>query len=945
MSTPIDFSNGIGRRELDQVLRRFMRLNRARLDRLAGELRPRQQDFLQLLPLLLHINHPMLPGFVNHDTPAGLPGYRPDRETLTIARGLCRTLEYRPRAQRRYPIQALYLMGSVGSIGHARGSDLDFWLCHGSQLTAEALELLAEKARLLEQWADELELEVHFFLMDAEKFRSGELSPLSGESSGSTQHRLLLEEFYRSALLLAGRYPLWWLVPPEREADYVAYSTLLVQNRFVDAEDCLDFGGLGETRGEEFFGSALWQLYKGIHSPYKAVLKILLTEAYARNFPHPEWLALRIKRSLYQGETDSDRLDAYLMMYRAVEEYLQQQGQAQRLELARRCLYFKVGVDLSRPQRESEWRVRIMRDLVRQWGWDQTLLRDLDGRGQWKIDRVLSERDSLVRELNRSYRLLTEFASGHAEEFAVDPGELNLLGRKLYTSLENRPGKVERVNPGISRDLSETDLSLYSRDADDGSVWALHRGRGIPGEGAVDEEPVKLTNCLLELLAWCYVNGLAASHTRFHLWPRDGALGTRELGEIQRLLHKQLPKPERLSTGLSAVARPPRPLSLLMVLNVAAGSQAPLQGGMRLVSDRSDPLNYGASQRCLLSNLELLVHTSWGELVARHHVGPRGLLDALCFYLDLSYRLVDEGEHPPLEAAGYSSAEAASLARRIVQLWRDTLGFFSRHPSGRYLLSLGGELYSLERGERGFRWIAHDGLESLLDSLGQPRVHYSPPACDPLSFNNTPLPAMFNACMRGEQQLFFLSRRGKTLAYVLDESGSLFRQEFPEEDPRFVLQKEQRFLESLARLRRLNGVTDEAASMITGPRFYRVEKDAEAGWRVLPARLPRQGALDDYLELVLVAESDGQNVRVLSLMCGSQEYSALRLGDRLFDAVVAKVLEYRRGGDYPIYLTSVELIQSRYGVPPSGVELLTLKRRVEQRLNLALRRQVTADSA
>jgi len=59
---------------------------------------------------------------------------------------------------------------------------------------------------------------------------------------------------------------------------------------------------------------------------------------------------------------------------------------------------------------------------------------------------------------------------------------------------------------------------------------------------------------------------------------------------------------------------------------------------MHLVSDRSDALNYGSGRRCLLANLELLVHTSWGELVAHRHDGSRGLLDALCFYLDLRRR-------------------------------------------------------------------------------------------------------------------------------------------------------------------------------------------------------------------------------------------------------------------------------------------------------------------
>ena len=39
-------------------------------------------------------------------------------------------------------------------------------------------------------------------------------------SSGSTQHNLLLEEFYRTSILVAGRYPMWWVVPPQFEKNY-----------------------------------------------------------------------------------------------------------------------------------------------------------------------------------------------------------------------------------------------------------------------------------------------------------------------------------------------------------------------------------------------------------------------------------------------------------------------------------------------------------------------------------------------------------------------------------------------------------------------------------------------------------------------------------------------------------------------------------------------------
>ena len=108
----------------------------------------------------------------------------------------------------------------------------------------------------------QLRLAVHFFVLDPNTFKQGQHDSLSSESSGSTQHYLLLDEFYRSSLLLAGRYPLWWLVPPEHEGNYEEYADELVANRKVDRDDFIDFGGLGDIPANEILGAAVWQRNK-----------------------------------------------------------------------------------------------------------------------------------------------------------------------------------------------------------------------------------------------------------------------------------------------------------------------------------------------------------------------------------------------------------------------------------------------------------------------------------------------------------------------------------------------------------------------------------------------------------------------------------------------------------------------------------------------------------
>ena len=106
---------------------------------------------------------------------------------------------------------------------------------------------------------------MHFFVLNPNTFKQGQHDSLSSDSSGSTQHYLLLDEFYRSSLLLTGRYPLWWLVPPEHESNDEEYVDELVANRKTDRDDFIDFGGLGDIPANEILDAAVWQRNKSWH--------------------------------------------------------------------------------------------------------------------------------------------------------------------------------------------------------------------------------------------------------------------------------------------------------------------------------------------------------------------------------------------------------------------------------------------------------------------------------------------------------------------------------------------------------------------------------------------------------------------------------------------------------------------------------------------------------
>ena len=945
MARAVNFSDGIGRKELQLVRRRFRGLQRERLRRIEQELTPGQRDFVNLLPLLFHINHPVLPGFIGSDTPAGISDYAPAQSLLRTARKLGRSFSYKKRVRRNYDIHGIYLMGSIGSIAHTSGSDFDVWLCHDQQLTPMQLQALHDKANKLEQWAAELELEVHIFLMDVEAFRRGDREAISRESSGSTQKQLLLEEFYRTGILLAGRHPIWWLVPPDQEENYTEYTSMLLHKRFVDPMDCLNFGSLEHTPADEFFGAARWQLYKGIESPYKSVLKLLLVEAYSRDYPNIRWLCQEAKAAIYEGVLDLNALDPYILMYQRVEQYLSAREESERLELARRCFYFKAEQPLSLKNRgrQRTWQRELLQSIVDSWGWDSAKLIGLDSRHSWKIDQVLKERNILVRELTNSYHMLTEFSRTYAASGQIDPDEISLLGRKLYTALERQPGKVDSINPGISSNLVEKHLSLHYIEMTEGTNgWLLYCGE--VDEQAIDTAiPVKKTAALIEMLSWIQVNGLADPSTTIALFPESCPVDQKELRALLNGLYKRRHALHQDYVPLSELSKAAYAKSATLFINTGIDPLEHLsREGKQLTSDRSDALSFGSSHTCLVSRLEQLIVTSWGETLITYHNGTTGLADSICRYLSLTLHNNPDRNAPEVVALGHSSIRAAAIAKRVETLFNDvcaTFGPEGQGPDSRYLFQADDDYYLIHKDRDGFSYFSVGSTKELYEIMGRPQSRFRPMIIDSYALQETPLPIIMQQNIEGIIQVYYYNKDNETYLYIMDEQGALFQQVIPGSNEKHLLVQQKRFFSDLLITRSLQNDDNALSGVLDAPVFFCLSKDRNGNWLTDARTPPLDQFYEEYTELRLITEGIDLNRSAHLLLCDGHEFSSLEYGDGLFHAVAKYIMAQRRSNrDYPIYITGIEFTRSALEQLWSTVELLQFKKRLEGRLNVELKR-------
>ncbi len=918
---------------------RFMAINRDRLRRMFETMPSRQQAFVELVPLLFHVNHPLLPGYVSQDTPAGVSDYTPDRGAIAAAKQLVRTFVYEQRMQRTYAIRGLYLMGSPGTIAYTRHSDLDVWLVHDPELAPENVAKLREKARRIEEWSQGTGLEMHFFVFDAERFKRGETLSLSDESSGSSQHYLLLDEFYRSGLLIAGLRPLWWAVPPEQEHRYDEFVEEALRKRMLSARSYVDFGGLARIPAGEFFGGTIWQIYKSIESPYKSVMKLLLMEAYASEYPKIGLLSHRHKLALLEDGVTLDDLDPYLAMYRKVEEYLATHADKGRLRLLRRAFYIKANEALTQPPdpRQPAWRRENIEALTRRWGWDRLKLRELDARARWRIDTAIEERRELFMILRKSYSVLSDFGRRYANDKRITEKDLTILGRKIHAAFDKKPHKIELVTRGICSSPQEAALTLHRiHDERGGLVWQLFDGE-VTRDDVPRRPPLRQSSSLVEALAWCYFNRLNGPATVWHHYSDGRRQSALPIRKILDALEAAYPEHELAPADLHALSRAPRVRRALFFANVGTESAlGGLQVGDVLTSDRNDAFQFGGQRANLVHSIDLLLHTSWEELFCYRFEGTEGMAQAVCEYLN---RLGSSGDAVSRIAlvhcfdGDYGHTIVSRLNHYLAELGRS----FGRAPAGadvHHVVSVGDGYCDVQRTSQGYRYRLHASTGALYKSFGAAPEKHRHVAFGEQLAGESPLAQVYAANRPGRIQIFALPRRERLEVFLLTADGALCHYLHDDSDCLPLFDHLSRFLGNLGRNTEL---TD-------GERLDSVEchllKPVTGGYQ-LQAMYPAGTDQRPYLPLRLFVDLDRERRPSFIAYLDDRQFSTQEFGTGLFDAIAREVLAMRETrARYPVYITDLELSpalrQARNIDPGNVIELLRQKLRIERQLTRAL---------
>lgn len=731
------------------------------------------RQVFELLPLLLHYNHHQLPGYISDDVPHGVSLFEPSAMHQIM---LQQYFGCSPEAPHERPIWGLYSMGSTASMGQSTQSDLDIWVCHGSDMSLAKRALLQRKCVLISDWAAQRDVELNFFLVEEDQFKTGIISELSVDNCGSAQHLLLLDEFYRTSLRIAGKHLVWYAVPAELDCSYDEFVQQHVENGIFNPEAWLDLGGLDTIPPEEYFGSALWQLYKGIDSPYKAVMKLVLMEAYSADYPQTRLLSVESKARFQRSEVYDHHLDPYYMMLQRVTEYLQRINDQTRLDLVRRCFYLKNNERFSLPNLfgNQDWPRQVMKQLVKEWNWDENRLRYLNSRHRWKVVRVRGAYEELLDALMLSYRNLIHFARINNISESINAEDIGILSRKLYAAFESLPGKVTLINPQVSPDLSEADLSFVQvvDNCANEAGWYLYRqpldSRMMVGEKVLEHAPY-----VSKLVAWGYFNELLVSDTQLHLQVKQGDLDEQRLNEFTNDLRHAFPVHVPPASNL-ALTRPCEINHLGIFLNLETDPTAKWTGKViEFDAVETDIFAFqrgkGHKRRCLIGSIDLVYRNSWHEVRTLHFDGEEAVTDSLVTILTKMHRDANPPEH--IDVFCYSRHFRQGILNDYRQLLVECINYRLAPDNRRRIKQL-----MIGEHKRGIffeaRGVSAKKLDNSLDFYSE---HSSSKLEQPLRLHAgemPEIPSIVNAqASEGLVQYFFETKGSDLNIYIVDEQN------------------------------------------------------------------------------------------------------------------------------------------------------------------------------
>ena len=711
---------------------------------------------IQLLALIFHTNSRLLPGYNGPEVPHGIYDYTPEKTTIGHARKLNARFHVEETAiLKNAPIEAIYFQHSVL---HEVDS---LWLVHAPTMSDLQRTLLDEKLYRVNAWLRSRDLVVQTHLVTAATLVQDGMD--RGGNGFKESPGLFLDGFYTESFLLAGKYPVWWLIPPELELHHADFIDKMKVARFVSEQEYIDLGDLKSTTQLELMKQAMGCVHDVQQSPQTSWPKLLVLNIMQKYLPMHDGLAVRLKQHVYHDDMRKEATAENILREILLESI-------DDLKAADHLVPVDKLLALLQQYFASS---KILTSLVES-AMETTLHLKPPA---FDAMRYIQASRALMREIGLVFEKIVSRYKQHAEHDEAQEQLSLAKNMRLFLSVpaQRIPIMITRPNADLLQGRVIFRHLLQPKDS-----WQLCV------TAADDQEKILYeAEGLLVLIAWSWLNHVVDKSTQVSVECPLRSVKQIDARYALEILVAQLDRSRIVDTSREAFIRSREMQKALVFIHVMLDESLRLQLDTLADDSANEALKKTLKLESLIGHCEQLVVSNWGDVQVQRFNGEAGMLHCLCDWLACGL-VLPRPQALPLQAFGYAAGASTYLAQRTLQIYEEMASFFfkKRSTPARFIVRLGQHYYCVQLQDTIF-FVDFLGDEvACLQFLELPNPQYIETGIERMSMAVMPLRDIYVRNKPSVVQLYYRVSERYCDTWLLDENGSLchFKQEWYERD-------------------------------------------------------------------------------------------------------------------------------------------------------------------
>lgn len=460
---------------------------------------PKLELFIKI-PFLIHINHPQFPGYVPEPPEArGIYNFRNSGFYKAV-----QDYEEVPRdilnadTDIEDPcVLGFYHIGSLGTFTQSAQSDFDYWVIIDKTCFNEQRYYNLEKKlnHIVKFSREHFEQEVTFFIMDQADIRKDCYAGFEEPETMIAPKLFLKEEFYRTFLMIAGKIPIWTILPGNIQQG--TYDRL-VSHLFRQPEltfllkDFIDLGKVETPSIKDIYQGVRWHICKSKEDPVKALLKASMIFSHITHEKNSAILLCdELKQKFAKSGIDDCESDPYKIVFDRVLHYHQVHARND-LKLIKTAIFFRLcsypRVRLPEPGSPKK---QLLDKYIRTWNIPASEVKKLISYPNWPEEGKQFFDTAVIRRLAGMYEQIR--TKGEAVEKDLPQTEqrnMRILDNKVKERLNTKADKISESSNFLTRHAipslvikqnSRGEWRLKARLSKAGNESVIHTSRNFLG--------------------------------------------------------------------------------------------------------------------------------------------------------------------------------------------------------------------------------------------------------------------------------------------------------------------------------------------------------------------------------------------------------------------------------------------------------------------------------